>query len=121
MDAQKVARMVAAGFLALTGFLLFMSSDFVIDAGERGVVLRGEPDREPASPVTRRGCGAHDCPCQKGTLRPRRRQGPSGGPTTMVLTQSEPSSRQDYRHRLELREKCWPVKESFKAAAARYT
>lgn len=40
MDAQKVPKMVAFGVLAFIAFLFLMGSYFVIDAGERGVVLR---------------------------------------------------------------------------------
>jgi regulator of protease activity HflC (stomatin/prohibitin superfamily) len=40
MDLQKVPKMAALGILGFLGFLFLMSSYFVIDAGERGVVLR---------------------------------------------------------------------------------
>ncbi len=40
MDIQKLIRMIAFGFLALFGLSFLMGSFFVIDAGERGVVLR---------------------------------------------------------------------------------
>jgi regulator of protease activity HflC (stomatin/prohibitin superfamily) len=46
VDIQKVPKMVAMGFLAFVAFLIFLGSYFVIDAGERGVVLRfGEVSR----------------------------------------------------------------------------
>jgi len=40
MEIQKLLRMAAFGFLGLMGLIVFMGSYFVIDAGERGVVLR---------------------------------------------------------------------------------
>jgi regulator of protease activity HflC (stomatin/prohibitin superfamily) len=40
VDIQKVPKMAALGFLAFVVFLIFLGSYFVIDAGERGVVLR---------------------------------------------------------------------------------
>ena len=40
MDQQKVPKMVVVGILGFLGFMLLMSSYFVVDAGERGVILR---------------------------------------------------------------------------------
>ena len=40
MDPQKAPKLAAIAVLGFLGFLLFMSSYFIIDAGERGVVLR---------------------------------------------------------------------------------
>ena len=40
VDIQKVPKMVALGFVAFVALLFLMSSYFIIDAGERGVVLR---------------------------------------------------------------------------------
>ncbi len=40
MDPQKVPKMVIVGILGFLGFMLLMSTYFVVDAGERGVILR---------------------------------------------------------------------------------
>jgi regulator of protease activity HflC (stomatin/prohibitin superfamily) len=40
VETQKILKLAAVGFLGFLGFLLLMGSYFVIDAGERGVVLR---------------------------------------------------------------------------------
>jgi regulator of protease activity HflC (stomatin/prohibitin superfamily) len=40
MDPQKVPKMVIVGILGFLGFMLLMSAYFVVDAGERGVILR---------------------------------------------------------------------------------
>lgn len=40
MDLQKIIRTVALGFLALVALTVFLGAYFIIDAGERGVVLR---------------------------------------------------------------------------------
>jgi regulator of protease activity HflC (stomatin/prohibitin superfamily) len=45
-ELQKLPKMIALGLLALVSFFLFMSTYFSVDAGERGVVLRfGEVNR----------------------------------------------------------------------------
>jgi regulator of protease activity HflC (stomatin/prohibitin superfamily) len=133
MDAQKVPKMIAVGFLAFLGFLLFMSTYFVVDAGERGVVLRfGEVNRlvEPglhfklpfAEEVVRMTVRV-----QKGTTKTEAASKDlQVVQTTMVLNYNlEPSKAGEMYSTIGLNygEKVIEpvVKESFKAAAARYT
>jgi regulator of protease activity HflC (stomatin/prohibitin superfamily) len=133
MDPQKVPKMVAIGFLAFLGFLLFLTSYFVVDAGERGVVLRfGEVSRvvEPglrfkmpfAETVVRMTVRV-----QKGTTKTEAASKDlQVVQTTMVLNYNlEPSKAGEMYSTIGLNygEKVIEpvVKESFKAAAARYT
>jgi regulator of protease activity HflC (stomatin/prohibitin superfamily) len=133
MDVQKVPKMIAVGFLAFLGFLLFMSTYFVVDAGERGVVLRfGEVNRivDPglhfklpfAEDVVRMTVRV-----QKGTTKTEAASKDlQVVQTTMVLNYNlEPSKAGAMYSTIGLNygEKVIEpvVKESFKAAAARYT
>lgn len=133
MDAQKVARLIAGGVLAVLGLLLFLSTYFVVDAGERGVVLRfGEVSRvvDPglhfklplAEDVVRMTVRV-----QKGTTKTEAASKDlQVVQTTMVLNYNLDSAKAGEMYStigLNYGEKVIEpvVKESFKAAAARYT
>ncbi len=133
MDAQKLPKVVAAGFLAFLILLVFLSSYFIVDAGERGVVLRfGEVSRvvEPglrfkmplAETVVRMTVRV-----QKGTTKTEAASKDlQVVQTTMVLNYHlEPTMAGEMYSSIGLNygEKVIEpvVKESFKAAAARYT
>ena len=133
IDPQKVPKMAAVGFLAFLVLLLFLSSYFVVDAGERGVVLRfGEVSRivDPglrfkmplAEEVVRMTVRV-----QKSTTKTEAASKDlQVVQTTMVLNYSlDPLKAGDMYSNIGLNfvEKVIDpaVKESFKAAAARYT
>lgn len=133
MEAQKMAKMIATGFLGFMAFLVFLGSYFVIDAGERGVVLRfGAVNRVV-------GEGLHfKVPMMEDVVRMSVRVHKSTTKTeaasrdlqvvqtTMVLNYSlQPDLAGEMYRNIGLRydEKIIDpvVKESFKAASARYT
>lgn len=133
MEAQKMAKMIATGFLGFMAFLVFLGSYFVIDAGERGVVLRfGAVNRVV-------GEGLHfKVPMMEDIVRMSVRVQKSTTKTeaasrdlqvvqtTMVLNYSlQPDLAGEMYRNIGLRydEKIIDpvVKESFKAASARYT
>lgn len=133
MEAQKMAKMIATGFLGFMAFLVFLGSYFVIDAGERGVVLRfGAVNRVV-------GEGLHfKVPMMEDVVRMSVRVQKSTTKTeaasrdlqvvqtTMVLNYSlQPDLAGEMYRNIGLRydEKIIDpvVKESFKAASARYT
>jgi regulator of protease activity HflC (stomatin/prohibitin superfamily) len=133
IPAQKIPAMVAVGLLAFLGIMLLSSSYFGIDAGERGVVLRfGEVNRivDPgprfkiplAEEVVRMTVRV-----QKGTTKTEAASKDLQiVQTTMVLNFSlEPLKAGEMYSTIGLNyvEKVIDpvVKESFKAAAARYT
>ncbi len=133
MDPQKAPKMAAIAVLGFFGFLLFMSTYFIIDAGERGVVLRfGEVNRvvDPglrfkmplAEEVVRMTVRV-----QKSTTKTEAASKDlQVVQTTMVLNYNlDPLKAGDMYSNIGLNfvEKVIEpvVKESFKAAAARYT
>lgn len=133
MDPQKMPKIAAVGFLAFLGFLFVLSSYFVVDAGERGVVLRfGEVVRivDPglrfktpfAETVVRMTVRV-----QKGTTKTEAASKDlQVVQTTMVLNYNLAPDKAGEMYStigLNYGEKVIEpvVKESFKAAAARYT
>lgn len=133
MDPQKAPKIAAFAVLGFLGFMLFMSTYFIIDAGDRGVVLRfGEVNRivDPglrfkmplAEEVVRMTVRV-----QKSTTKTEAASKDlQVVQTTMVLNYSlDPLKAGDMYSDIGLNfvEKVIDpvVKESFKAAAARYT
>ena len=133
MDIQKIVRMVAFGFLAFIALIILTGSYFVIDAGERGVVLRfGAVNRVV-------GEGLHlKMPMMETVVRMSVRVMKSTAKTeaasrdlqivhtTMVLNYNVAADRVGEVYQtigLNFVEKIIDpaVEESFKAAAARYT
>ncbi|HAS54780.1 MAG: HflC protein [Nitrospirae bacterium GWC2_57_13] len=133
MDPQKAPKLAAIAVLGFLGFLLFMSSYFIIDAGERGVVLRFGQINRIVDPGLR-----FKMPMAEEVVRMTVRVQKSTTKTeaaskdlqvvqtTMVLNYSlDPLKAGDMYADIGLNfvEKVIDpaVKESFKAAAARYT
>jgi regulator of protease activity HflC (stomatin/prohibitin superfamily) len=134
MDLQKIPKMVlAVGVLGLLGLLFLMSAYFVVDAGERGVVLRfGAVNRIVAEGIHFKLPMAEDV--VRMTVRVQKTTTKTEAAsrdlqvvqTTMVLNYSLRPERAGDVYKtigLQFDEKVIDpaVKESFKAAAARYT
>lgn len=133
MDPQKMPKVIALVVLGFLGFLLFMSTYFIVDAGDRGLVLRfGEVNRivDPglrfkmplAEEVVRMTVRV-----QKNTTKTEAASKDlQVVQTTMVLNYNlEPDRVGDVYAKLQLHYATTiidpVVQESFKAAAARYT
>lgn len=133
MDPQKAPKMAAIAVLGFLGFMLFMSTYFIVDAGDRGVVLRfGEVNRivDPglrfkmpmAEEVVRMTVRV-----QKSTTKTEAASRDlQVVQTTMVLNYNLDAAKAGEMYSnigLNFVEKVIDpaVKESFKAAAARYT
>jgi regulator of protease activity HflC (stomatin/prohibitin superfamily) len=133
MDNQKIARMAVFGFLGFIAFLFLMGSYFMIDAGERGVVLRfGAVNRVVAEGIHFKVPMAEDIVrmtvrVQKSTTKTEAASRDlQVVQTTMVLNynlQPEKAGEVYKTIGLGFVEKIIEpvVKESFKAASARYT
>ncbi|HLE40283.1 MAG TPA: prohibitin family protein [Nitrospirota bacterium] len=135
MDQQKVPKMVVVGILAFLGFMLLMSSYFVIDAGERGVILRfGAVNRVVPEGLHFKVPFMEDIVrmtvrVQKTTTKTEAAsQDLQVVQTTMVLNYSLQSDKVGETYRTlglnrDVSEKIINpgIEESFKAAAARYT
>ena len=133
VDIQKVPKMVALGFVAFVAFLFFMSSYFIIDAGERGVVLRFGKVNRVVEPGLRfkmpmaESVIPMNVRVQKSTTKTEAASRDlQVVQTTMVLNYSlDPLKAGDMYANIGLlyneRVIDPAVKESFKAAAARYT
>jgi regulator of protease activity HflC (stomatin/prohibitin superfamily) len=135
MDPQKVPKMVVVGILGFLGFMLLMSSYFVVDAGERGVILRfGAVNRVVSEGLHFKAPFIEDIVrmtvrVQKTTTKTEAAsQDMQIVQTTMVLNYSlQPDKVGETYKTLGLNQDVSEkiinpgIEESFKAAAARYT
>jgi regulator of protease activity HflC (stomatin/prohibitin superfamily) len=135
VDPQKFPKMVAAGALVVLILMVFMSSYFVVDAGDRGIILRfGAVNRVVAEGLHFKAPFMEDIVrmtvrVQKTTTKTEAAsQDLQIVQTTMVLNYSlQPDKVGDVYKTLgtnrDVSEKIInpSIEESFKAAAARYT